>query len=52
MRRQAVHPMQREMLIELFESKEPLQRRSLHAWRIGKAHVILNQRQYLPRLVV
>ena len=47
-----VHAVQREVLVEVFEPEKALQRRSLHARRIGKAHVVLDERENLPRLVV
>ena len=52
MRGQAIHAMQGQMFGKIIQAEESLQRRRLHARRIGEAHVILDQRENLARFLV
>ena len=52
MARQAVHAMQSQMLREIIQPEEPLQRRVLHPLYIAETHVVFYQRGNLRRLLI
>src|ERR1700742_3210544 len=52
MARQAVEGMRDEGLIENLQAEKPLQRRLLHLAHVGETHVVVDERQYLLRLVI
>src|SRR5205814_3676081 len=43
MARQAIHAVQLQVLLELWEAEEALERGGFHAWGIGEAHVVGDQ---------
>ncbi len=49
---QAVHAMQGQVFFKAGQAEETLERGSLHARGVGEAHVILDEGENLPRILV
>src|SRR5580698_8261813 len=52
MRGAGIHPMERQVLVELRQPQKPLQRRLTHLHDVAKAHVVLHQRNNLFSVLI